>query len=793
MIFGGDVRPLNRKILRDLWRLRGQALAIALIVASGVAVLVMSLSAMQALTATADAYYERYRFADVFVSAKRVPSVIVRRLETIDGVQMVEPRVTRFAILDVKDFAEPLIGSIVSVPEDRQPLLNQLVIRSGRYLSPDKPFDVLISESFAEAHDLVPGDQIHALLNGRRRALDIVGVALSPEFVYAIGPGALMPDAKRYGVIWMGEKALAAAYDLENAYDNFAITLWPDAHAPLVLEAIDAVLDRFGGAGAFQRKDQVSNWFVMNEIEQLKSIASILPPIFLAVAAFLTNMMLARLVFIERAEIGLLKAFGYSNGTMAWHYTKFVLAVSSAGVATGWIVGYWLGRWMTGTYAELFRFPLLIFAPEYDVYLISGSVSVSAALIGALAAVRMAASLPPAEAMRPPAPPAFRGAGTGLKHLVARLDQPTRIIFRQLLRRPLRTLLTSLGVAAAVAVLVASMQWLDAIDFMIEDYFNDQQRQDMTLGLVEAGPSEIVRDVARLPGVQAVEPHRGVAARIRFGHRYRREAIIGLPADGKLAVLHDASGAPVDIPRSGLLMSSSMADILGVSAGNVVTVEVLEGRRPELQLPVAAVFDTLIGRSVYMEIEALNRALKEPGRVNTLALVFDSREQTSLFAVLKSLPTVAGVVLKDAAIDLFHQTIGETMLVVIFFYTAFAATLAFGVIYNNMRISLSERGRELATLRVMGFRSGEIAYMLFGEAALITLLALPAGCLLGWGLAELMAQGFNTELFRIPVVIEASTYAYAIVVVLVSAVASALLVEQRLIRLDLIGVLKTRE
>lgn len=787
------MRPLNRKILRDLWRLRGQALAIALIVASGVAVLVMSLSAMQALTATADAYYERYRFADVFVNAKRVPSVIARKIEAIDGVQTVEPRINKFATLDVRDFAEPIIGSIVSIPEHRQPLLNQLVIRSGRYLTPGKPFDVLISEPFAEAHDLSPGDQIHALLNGRRRALDIVGVALSPEFVYAIGPGALMPDATRYGVIWMGETALAAAYDLENAFNNLAVTLWPDAHAPSALREIDTVIERYGGVGAFERKDQVSNWFVMNEIEQLKSIASILPPIFLAVAAFLTNMMLARLVYIERAEIGLLKAFGYSNGTMAWHYTKFVLAVSSTGVVVGWLFGLWLGHWMTGMYADLFRFPLLIFAPDYDVYLISGGVSITAALIGAIAAARMAAALPPAEAMRPPAPPAFRGAGSWQKRLINRLDQPTRIIFRQLLRRPLRTLLTSLGVAASVAVLVASMQWLDAIDFMIEDFFNDQQRQDMTLGLTDAGPSEIVREVARLPGVQAVEPHRGVAARIHFGHRYRREAIIGLPADGKLEVLHDSSGAQVTIPSSGLLMSNSMADILGVKAGDTVTVEVLQGRRPELQLPVAAVFDTLIGRSVYMELDALNRALNEPGRVNSLALVFDDREQTSLFETLKTLPMVAGVVLKHAAIDLFRQTIGETMLVVIVFYTGFAATLAFGVIYNNMRISLSERGRELATLRVMGFRNGEIAYMLFGEAALLTLLGLPVGCLLGWALAELMAQGFNTELFRIPVVIEASTYAYAIVVVLASALASALLVEQRLIRLDLIGVLKTRE
>lgn len=787
------MRPLNRKILRDLWRLRGQASAIALIVASGVAVLVMSLSAMQALTDTAGAYYERYRFADVFANAKRAPLLIARRIGDIDGVQTVEARIVRYATLDVRNFNEPIIGSIVSIPVDRPAQLNQLVLRQGRYPAPNKPFEVIIGEPFAEAHRLELGDRFEALLNGRKRPLDIVGIALSPEFVYSIGPGALMPDAARYGVIWMSNDALEAAFDLENAFNDLAITVWPDAHVPSVLEHIDTILEPYGGAGAYARKDQISNWFVMNEIEQLKSIASILPPIFLAVAAFLTNMVLVRLVFIERAEIGLIKAFGYSHATMAWHYTKLVLAISMAGVAIGWAFGLWLGHWMTGMYADLFRFPLIIFAPDYEIYLVSAGISIGAALIGAIAAARIAASLPPAEAMRPPSPPAFRHRGFSLRKLIRRLDQPTRIIFRQLLRRPLRTLITSTGVAASVAVLVASMQWLDAIDFMIEDFFNAQQRQDMTIGLVEAGPTQIIHDAARLPGVQAVEPQRAVAARLRFGHRYRREAVVGLPSDGGLHVLHDTRGSPVSVPGAGLLVSSSMAGLLDLEVGDTVIVEVLEGRRPVVPIPVAAIFETLIGTPVYMDLDALNRALKEPERTNTLAVVFDERVQTRLFEELKALPSVAGVVLKRAAIDLFDQTIGETMLIVIIFYTGFASVLSFGVIYNNMRISLSERGRELATLRVMGFRNGEIAYMLFGEAAMLTLLGLPLGCFLGWLLAEFMALGFNTELFRIPVVIEPSTYGYGVLVVLGSAVASALLVELRLKRLDLIAVLKTRE
>ena len=318
-----------------------------------------------------------------------------------------------------------------------------------------------------------------------------------------------------------------------------------------------------------------------------------------------------------------------------------------------------------------------------------------------------------------------------MNKLIQRLDQPTRIIFRQVFRRPLRTALTSLGVSASVAVLVASLQWLDAIDFMIEDFFNNQQRQDLTVMLVEPASDDVARDVARLPGIQAVESHRVVATRLRFGPRLRREAIIGVPASGGLEVLHDSDGSHVAIPASGLLVSTAMADLLGVKVGDTVIAEVLEGRRPTLELPVAATFETLIGTPVYMHIDALNRALKEPYRANVILAMFDERLSKALFDELKELPTVAGVMLKQAAVDLFNKTIGETMYVMILFYTAFAAMLAFGVIYNNMRISLSERGRELATLRVLGFTNGEIAYMLFGEAAFLTLLGLLPGCVLG--------------------------------------------------------------
>jgi putative ABC transport system permease protein len=787
------MRALDKKLLRDLWHLRGQVLAIALIVASGTAVLVMSLTAIEALSQSAAAYYERYRFADVFAGAKRVPQSVAVRLGDIPGVQLAEPRIVKYATLDMPGFKEPVIGALISVPDHGPPHLNGLALRAGRYLLAGRPDEIIVSEPFAEAHSLEPGAVFHALLNGRHRALEVVGIALSPEYVYAIGPGALMPDKRRYGIGWMSESALAAAFDLEGAFNNVTMTLERGAPAALVLEAVDSLLEPYGGVGAIERKDQMSNWFVNNEIEQLRALAEILPAIFLAVAAFLSNLLLARLVAIERAEIGLLKAFGYSNAAVMWHYAKLVLVMTSFGIVVGWVVGLWLGRWNTTLYADMFRFPTLYFQPGPAVFAISGGVSLAASLLGAVAAARRAGLLPPAEAMRPPVPPVFRRRGLARGGPAAALDEPTRIILRQLLRRPLRSLLSSAGIATSVAILVTSLQWLDSIERIVDDFFYNQQRSDVTLGLVAAAPASVANDAARLPGVLATEAQRTVPARFRFGAKSRREVLIGLPSPSGLEVLSDSTGAEVDVPADGLLLSSALAERLGAWEGDAVVVEVLEGRRPTLEIEVARVFDTLIGTSAYMNVDTLTRSLGEPRTANVVAMVTDIGFEDALFAELKKLPTVAGSVLKRAAVAMFDETIAEMMYIFISFYVVFACTLAFGVVYNNMRLSLSERGRELATLRVLGFTRGEVSYMLLGEAALLVLIALPTGCALGFGLAHLIAANFETELFRVPVVIYPATYGWAMMVTLIAALASGLAVQRRIRRLDLIAVLKTRE
>jgi putative ABC transport system permease protein len=787
------MRALNHKLVRDLWRLKGQVIAVGMVVASGVAVLVMSLTALDSLQETAEAYYERYRFAHVFANVKRAPERLANHIADIPGVQAVETRISKFATLDLEHFPEPAIGRLISIPERGEPVLNRLALREGRLVSPGHENEVVLSEPFAEAHGFRPGDRLDVIMNGNKRSLDVVGIALSPEFVYAIAPGALTPDDERFGVGWMGREALEAAYDLDGAFNDVSLTLLRGVQPQTVIDRLDPLLDRYGGTGAFARADQISNWFLMNELETLEAVSSILPVIFLAVAAFLTNMVLARLIATERSEIGLMKAFGYDNLEVGWHYVKMVIAMTAVGVVLGWVIGAWLGRVNTQIYAEFYRFPFLFYRANPTVFGLAALVSLAAALAGTVGAVRRAATLPPAEAMRPPAPPIYKRSRIGGTRLAHWLDQPTRIVLRQIARWPGRSVLTSAGVGLSVGVMVMANQWHDSIEHTLDVYFYQAQRQDMTVALVEAQSSAVIFEFEHLPGVMAAEPIRIVSTDFRSGTRSHRGTIEGVRPDATLQLVYDAKGEIVRVPPEGLVLSTKLAEKLGVGAGSQVWIEIREGRRPTVQVPVVRLFETYIGTPAYMDLAALERMLLERPSAQYVNLLFDEAAEAELLTKLKSLPEVTAVTLRRAAVDAFLDTVAETLLIYIGFFTAFAGALGFGVVYNSARIALSERGRELATLRVLGFYKSEISYILLSEVTLLVLAALPIGCLMGLGLAWIMTSAFETELYRVPLVIETSTYGSSVLVVLVATIISAALVWRRLDRLDLIAVLKTRE
>ena len=351
------MRALDRKLLRDLWHLRGQALAIAAVIMGGVATLVMSLSTYDALVTTRDRFYAEGRFADVFANLKRAPEPVADRLRELPGVERLETRVVAGVKLEVAGFSDPITGLVVSVPDEGEPLLDAPYLKRGRMVRPGDADEVVVSDSFADAHRLEPGDRLAAIIEGKRKVLTVAGVAVSPEYVYQIAPGAMFPDFKRYGVLWMGRDALAAAYDMQGAFNDVALKLSRDADVREVIDRVDEVLDRYGGTGSYARPDQLSNRFLSEELKQLKTTATLFPAIFLGIAAFLLDVVVSRLVALQREQVAILKAFGYSNLAVGAHYVKLVMVVVLIGVGAGVALGAWFGQGLSNVYAETtFRF-----------------------------------------------------------------------------------------------------------------------------------------------------------------------------------------------------------------------------------------------------------------------------------------------------------------------------------------------------------------------------------------------------------------------------------------------------
>jgi putative ABC transport system permease protein len=783
------MRALDRKLLRDLWSLKGQALAIALVIGGGVATFIMSTSVLDSLRLTQAVFYRDYRFAGAWVALKRAPESVRAQVESIPGVHLVETRVVAGAHLEVSGFTDPVTAQILSLPAR----LNELYLKGGRLPDPARESEVLVGDAFATAHGFRPGDHLYAAINGKRRRLQIVGVALSPEHIYQLPPGAIIPDFRGYGVLWMNREPLAKAYDMEGAFNNLTLALSVGASLEDVIDRLDALLNRYGGQGAHGRKDQMSHRYLSEEFRQLEQMATMFPAIFLGVAAFLLNVVITRLVAAQREQAAILKAFGYTNAAIVVHYLKLVLMIVLSGVAMGVAAGMWLGRGMSAMYMEFYRFPFMLYHLRPQVALTAALVSAAAALLGAFHSVYRAARLPPAEAMQPAPPARYRPGLIERFRAARRLSQPTRMILRNLERRPVKALLSVLGIACACAILVVGMFFGDAVDHMIDIQFRLSQRDDITVTFVEPSSQKALYSLGSLPGVGLVEPYRTVPARLRYGHRTYRTGVRGVPPSAVLYRLLDQRLRPVELPPEGVVLTDHLAKILEIRPGDLLTVEVLEGARPVRQVPVAGLVREYIGVMAYMQLPALNRLLREGPAVSGAYLTTDPPLRQRIYAELKKMPRVAGAAVREKALQNFNQTMARQILIFAFFNTILAGTIACGVVYNSARIALSERNRELATLRVLGYTRGEISYILLGELSFLTLAALPVGCLLGRALGTVVLRNMQTDLFRIPLIIEPSTYSFAVTVVLVAAVLSGLLVRRRLNQLDLVAVLKTKE
>jgi putative ABC transport system permease protein len=784
---------LDQKALRDIWRMRWQFFAISLVVACGVGMLTMAWCMLASLERTQQRYYTEYRFGHVFARVKRAPISLQAQLHQIPGVVQAEVRIVEEVTLDLTGMLDPANARLVSISETPEQGLHRLHLRRGRMPSPGATNEAVVSEPFALANRLQPGDEFSAIFNGSRKRIKIVGIALSPEFVYQIRPGEMLPNNRTYGVIWMMRNELDTAFDLEGAFNDVVLFLAPEAKERQVIERLDELLGDYGSVGAYCRDLQASNRYVTNELRELRNMGFVAPAIFLAVAAFLMNIVLSRMINAQRTQIATLRAFGYTSLQIGIHYIKIASLVVIAGACLGLVLGGYLGHGMAQMYSNFFHFPHLEFQIDFRAVVAGGVVSLGATLLGVLTEVRHAAQLAPAIAMQPDPPSAFRLALPERLGLARWLSPTTRMTLRCLERKPLQTFFSVVGLSLAVAVIVLGNHSADSIDALIDFQFGNVQRHHYSVGFFDPTSGSALRELAHLPGVRTVEPFRGVVAELRHGNRNRRQELTGLVSHPALFRLVERDGGECSLPPSGLVLSRKLGEMLDVVEGQELEVHILEGQRPKLRIRVDSLIDDLVGVSAYVNIDFLRRILGEGDTISGAFLRTNGEKDAPLLRYLKESPHVSFVSSKQASLDSLRDTLATTMLRMRAINLLFAAVIACGVVYNTARIILAERAYDLASMRILGFTRAEISSIFLGEIAILSMMAIPLGIVLGYALVALATWGYDTELFRLPIVINPSTYVFAAVAVLTATLVSALVVRRRLDHLDIVGVLKARE
>ncbi len=790
------MKALDRKLLRDLRLMWSQALTIALVVASGIGGFITSLSAVDSLALARDRFYADGRFADVFASLKRAPNALVDGLREVPGVADVQTRTEAIARVEIPGLPDPIIGHLIGLDLRRPQRMNLVSVSAGQSLQAaggvrgDGSIPALVSEGFFQVRGLKLGSTLGALINGRQRTLRVVGTALSPEFIFAGLWG--MPDMRGYGIFWVDREALDAAYDMQGAFNQVAVKLAPGASEQVAIDGLSRRLAPYGGRDVHGRTEQASHQMLDNEIKEQRVLGTVLPAIFLGVAAFLLNVVVSRLVSTQREQIAALKALGYPNLSIGLHYLKLVLLIVLLGLVLGVIVGDRLGTMFTGLYAEFFHFPRFEHRIAPWLLVLSAGITVATAVLGTLNAIIATVRLAPAEAMRPPAPGRYRR--TLMERLgIQRMGPALRMIVRNMERRPLRTTLSIAGIAAAVAITIMGNFFRDAIDVIVDTQFNLSLRGDVTVWMNDAIDDSARHELARLPGVTQVESTRFVPVNLVHGHRRERSMIRGYAGRAELYRVIDVAGRETLLEDRGLVLTDRLADKLGLRVGDAVQVEVLVGRPRTLDLVVSATVREMMGLNAYMDRRAMNRLLGDGDVTGGFVLSVERGREAELLEASKALPRAAGAFSKATMLRNMEEISARNVRIMSTILTAFAAVISIGVVYNNARIALAERGWELASLRVLGFTRAEVSGLLLGEMAIAIAIALPLGMALGYGLTQLINELLKSDQFFFPVVIRARTYAWAALCVVASGVASGLVVRRRVDRLDLVAVLKTRD
>lgn len=783
-----------RLLVSDLMRLWKQGVAIVGLMVCGVATFIMSTSTIRSLEMSRDLYYARYRFSHLWAPLVRAPEGLLEHIRAIPGLEEASGKIVRQVLLDFPSMPEPASAKLISIDRDPNLGINGLFLRRGRFPEYSQETEVVISELFAEAQGLGIGDKIVANLGGKRETLHIVGIGLSPDSIYVVQPGLILSDNRLYGILWVPRAKLAAAFNMEGAFNEVNARVSRNGNIRRVQEELDRLLKPYGGTGAYDREDQESHGRVRDEMKELRTMAFLAPAIFLSVSAFLLNMVFSRMVAHQTEQIATMRAFGYRRWEIGWHYLRLVSVWMTIGLLLGIVVGLQLASWLNELYKLFFRFPEIVAVRFGWEWILAVALCVSVASLGTLSGIHRAMQLPPAEAMRAGTTTVSPPGWVRDLRWINLLPSFNRLVAIRLVSNPWLSLFSILGMALGISLLVLSSFMESTIDYVLEHQFSKSQRHSLQLAFYEKRSESCLHSIEQWTGVQRVEGFRSVPARLHHGLQNERLALLGLEPHSQLFRVLDHNDQPIHFTeQSGLTLNQKLANKLGVGLGETVEIDILEGQERSIALPVARIIANYTGPAAYLPRSQLHRLMMEGEQVSGVFLTLDTSYRDPIYRMIKDTPGISGILDKRAALANFRALLSKSTGWMRIVNGVFAALIALGVAYNSTLITFTERARDLATMRVLGYNNAEVKWILLLELVCITLLALPIGIPLGYTFAYGMTVALDSDSHRFPLIIDRQTIAYAISVTLGSSLLCGWLVIRMIEGMDLISVLKVRE
>lgn len=804
------MKTLDRKLLRDLWRSKGLLLAIASIITVGVNNWVTLQSVFQNLNNAKRDYYRQCRMADFWIDVKKVPLAELDSLRALRGIEEITPRIQFKATVDLDDVFEPINAMVISMPNERRPVLNDVLSQRGDYFTDRRDNEVIVNEKFARSHNLHPGQTVHLLLNNRRQELFIVGTAISSEFVYSLGPGAMIPDPRRFGIFYIKQRFAEEIFDFEGAANQICGRLSVGRTAGVrtragdvtpgfgedVLRRAETLLEPYGVFSATPLRFQASNQFTSNEIGALGAIATMSPSVFLTIAALVLNVLITRLARQQRIVIGTLKALGYTDWQLFAHFLRFGLVIGIAGGIVGCVCGFLLAGFATDMYRYFFEFPDLRGNFYWHTHLIGIVISMVCAIVGSLRGAHSVLRLQPAEAMRPEPPK--RGGRIwleGIKSLWSRLNASWRMVLRSVFRNRFRTITAIFATLTGTGILVHGFMLIEAQNHLIDFQFYRVSTSDIDLYLESERGEGVLAEVQSLPGVDYAEPFLQVACTLVHNHSQRKASITGLVPNARLTTPRDIELRRLELPETGIILGRRLAEVLQLSVGDHVTMIPVKGERRPVQVPVVKIADSYLGLTAYADLQYLSRLVGEGLTISGIQLQTNRSEITrrALYRELKQMPAIQAIQGRREMIDNLTRTLLESQKVLITLTVAFAGVAFFSSVLNASMVNLAERQREVATFVALGYTRWQVGNMFLKESAMTCLIGTSLGFPFGRFVMWLTSLAYNGDLMRLPVV-SASWINYTTLLLAALFALSAHAIVQRSIHsVDFAGALNVKE